>query len=155
MLAAALVIAIGGGVVAYRSLSAETTATIDDSGAGDRGPRGDDRGDAPRRVPAGRRSGSPLTATDAAAGAAGTLLFSPSTGELVVVASGLAPARRGQEYGCWIEVDGDRTRIGKMYSGGDIQAWAGPVDGLADVPEDATFGVSLGPAAAAAMRRRS
>ena len=49
------------------------------------------------------------------------------------------------EYGCWIEVDGTRTRIGKMYWAGDLWAWAGPVDGLADVPEGATFGVSLGP----------
>ena len=63
-----------------------------------------------------------------------------------MVATGLAPLEEGEVYGCWIEVDGDRNGIGRMYPGGDIQAWAGPVDGLADLPEDATFGVSLVPA---------
>jgi hypothetical protein len=33
-----------------------------------------------------------------------------------------------------------------MYAGGDLQSWAGPVDGLADLPADAVFGVSLVPA---------
>ena len=33
-----------------------------------------------------------------------------------------------------------------MYPGGDLQSWAGPVDGLADLPPDAVFGVSLVPA---------
>ena len=87
-----------------------------------------------------------LNATTAAAGAEGTLLFSPSTGELVMVATGLADLAPGQEYGCWVEVDGERTRIGKMYAGGDLQSWAGEVDGLAELPPDAVFGVSLVPA---------
>ncbi len=87
-----------------------------------------------------------LTATAAGTGAEGTLLFSPSTGELVMVASGLADLAPGQEYGCWVEVDGTRTRIGTMYAGGDLQSWAGPVDGLVDLPADAVFGVSLVPA---------
>ena len=30
--------------------------------------------------------------------------------------------------------------------GGDLQAWTGPVDGLASLPPDAVFGVSLVPA---------
>ena len=37
------------------------------------------------------------------------------------------------------------TRIGRMYVGGDLRSWAGRVDGLADLPADAVFGVSLGP----------
>lgn len=87
-----------------------------------------------------------LAATTAGGAAEGTLLFSPSTGELVMVASGLADLAPGQEYGCWIEVNGTRTRIGRMYAGGDLQSWAGPVDGLANLPPDAVFGVSLVPA---------
>ncbi len=87
-----------------------------------------------------------LTATPAGAGSVGTLLFSPSTGELVMVASGLAELAPGQEYGCWVEANGQRKRIGKMYPGGDLQSWAGPVDGLAGLPPDAVFGVSLLPA---------
>jgi hypothetical protein len=44
-----------------------------------------------------------------------------------------------------VEVDGQKRRIGRMYTGGDLQAWAGPVDGLAALPPDAVFGVSLVP----------
>jgi hypothetical protein len=32
-----------------------------------------------------------------------------------------------------------------MYWAGDLWAWAGPASGLADLPPDAVFGVSLGP----------
>ena len=65
----------------------------------------------------------------------GTLLFSPSTGELV--AGRDATSRRSPTT--WSTAAGSRstatrTRIGKMYPGGDLRAWAGPVDGLADVP---------------------
>jgi hypothetical protein len=88
----------------------------------------------------------PLAATGSAPGAAGTLVYSPSTGELVMVASGLAALPEGDEYGCWMEAHGQRTRIGKMYPGGDLQAWAGWVEGLEALPEDAAFGVSLVPA---------
>jgi Anti-sigma-K factor rskA, C-terminal len=87
-----------------------------------------------------------LVATDAGGTASGTLLYSPSSGELVMVASGLADPAAGQSYGCWVEVGGERVRIGRMYDGGDLQAWAGPVDGLGDLPADAVFGVSLVPA---------
>jgi anti-sigma factor RsiW len=87
-----------------------------------------------------------LLATAGGAGAQGTLLFSPSTGELVMVATGLAQLEPGQEYGCWVEANGERRRIGKMYPGGDLQSWAGMVDGLGELPDDAVFGVSLVPA---------
>jgi hypothetical protein len=33
-----------------------------------------------------------------------------------------------------------------MYPGGGLQSWAGKVDGLGDLPDDAVFGVSLVPA---------
>jgi hypothetical protein len=88
----------------------------------------------------------PLVPTAAAPGATGTLLYSPSSGELVVVATGLAPLPEGEVYGCWVEADGARTAIGRMYPGGDLQAWAGGVDGLEALAEDATFGVSRVPA---------
>jgi hypothetical protein len=87
-----------------------------------------------------------LVATAAAPGAAGTLLYSPTSGELVMVADGLAPLAEGEEYGCWVETGGTTSRIGRMYPGGSLQAWAGPVDGLGDLPPDAVFGVSLVPA---------
>jgi hypothetical protein len=86
-----------------------------------------------------------LAATDGNAGTTGTLLFSPSDGELAMVADGLGPAPMGMEYGCWVEVDGRRRRIGRMYPGGGVQAWSGRVDGLADLPPGTVFGVSLVP----------
>jgi hypothetical protein len=86
-----------------------------------------------------------LAATPAGTGSEGTVLFSPTTGEVVMVATGLADPPAGHEYGCWILEDGVRRRIGKMYPGGDLQAWAGPVDGLAGLEPGAVFGVSLVP----------
>jgi hypothetical protein len=91
-----------------------------------------------------------LVATAAASGASGTLLFSPSSGEVVMIATGLSAPAPGEEYGCWVEVDGTRTRIGRMYQGGALQSWAGPVEGLADLPPGVTFGVSLAPVAGGA-----
>jgi hypothetical protein len=83
-----------------------------------------------------------LVSPDGAA-TAGSLLFSPSTTELVVVATDLAPAPAGQEYRCWVVRDGQREVVGKMFFGGDLAYWAGDVDAVAGLTEAATFGVSL------------
>jgi hypothetical protein len=91
-----------------------------------------------------------LAATPAGSGAAGSLTFSPATGDLMVVATGLPVEAAGQEYGCWVEVNGERRRLGRMYWGGDIASWAGPAVGLADLPPGTLFGVSLGPAGGSA-----
>ena len=102
----------------------------------------------PRRPRCGsRRSRTPSesrsTATAAGGEATGTLTFSGSSGELVALAAGLEPEASNEEYGCWVEVDGERRRLGKMYWAGDVWTWAGPVEGLGDLPSDAVFGVSL------------
>ncbi len=86
-----------------------------------------------------------LAATPAGSGATGSLAFSPATGDLVVIATGLPVEGAGQEYGCWVEVNGERRRLGRMYWGGDVASWAGPAAGLADLPPGTVFGVSLGP----------
>ena len=83
-----------------------------------------------------------LTATSGSA-SGGTLLFSPATSELVVVASGLARPPAGQEYRCWVEVGGARQPIGKMFFAGDIAYWIGDVTTIASVPNGSRFGVSL------------
>lgn len=90
-----------------------------------------------------------LEATEAAGAAtSATLLFSPGTRELVVVAEGLTPPPAGQEYRCWMETDGERTRIGRMFFAGDIALWAGDVEALGELGgKDVTFGVTLVPAA--------
>jgi hypothetical protein len=52
--------------------------------------------------------------------ATGTLVFSGSSGDLVVMADGVAAPPAGWEYSCWVEVDGERRRLGRMYVGGDV-----------------------------------
>lgn len=74
---------------------------------------------------------------------AGSLVFSPSTAELVVVATGLTPPPEGQEYRCWVEQDGDREGVGKMFFSDDLAYWIGPVSAVEGLVGDATFGVTL------------
>jgi hypothetical protein len=73
----------------------------------------------------------------------GSLVFSPSSTELVVVATGLTQPPAGQEYRCWMERDGRRQRVGRMFFSGDLAYWIGPVAAVSGVSSDARFGVSL------------
>ncbi len=75
--------------------------------------------------------------------AAGTLLYSPATTELVVVATDLAEPPAGREYRCWVLRGGERQPVGKMFFAGALAYWIGDVAALQDVTGDATFGVSL------------
>lgn len=81
----------------------------------------------------------------------GSVVFSPSTSELVVVATGLMPPPAGQEYRCWVERDGRRDRVGKMFFSDDLAYWIGPVGAVDGLLTGATFGVSLVDAAGAAL----
>jgi hypothetical protein len=83
-----------------------------------------------------------LTSTDGSP-TTGTLLFSPSSTLLVVVAEKLTPAPAGHEYRCWVDVAGQRAPIGKMFFGGDIAYWVGKVPQVAGIGPGARFGVSL------------
>lgn len=71
------------------------------------------------------------------------LLFSPSTTKLVVVASDLDQPPRGQEYRCWVEVDGQRVDVGRMFFADDLAFWVGDTPEVSDLPDGTTFGVSL------------
>ena len=90
-------------------------------------------------------------AADDGAAMAGTLLFSPGTSELVVVARGLPAAPAGREYRCWILRDGRREVVGKMFFGGDLAYWVGDVAAVRGLTGDATFGVSLVDVGASAL----
>jgi hypothetical protein len=81
----------------------------------------------------------------------GGLTYSPSTSELVVVASGLTPPAAGLEYRCWVEVDGKRERVGKMFFNEDLAFWVGPSPAITGLSTGATFGVSLVDAAGSAV----
>ena len=73
----------------------------------------------------------------------GTLMFSPRTHELVVIADGLPEPPPGHEYRCFVEVAGSRQRLGKMYVSGDLAYWAGAAVVLGNVPSGSLFGVTL------------
>jgi hypothetical protein len=88
-----------------------------------------------------------LAATPAGGDATGRLAFNGGSGELVMVATGLAAPGDRAEYRCWLEIGGERRRIGTMYAAGDDRwAWSGPADGLDAAGAGAVFGVSLVPA---------
>jgi hypothetical protein len=75
----------------------------------------------------------------------GSLVFSPTSTELVVVATGLTEPAAGLEYGCWMDAGAGRVRVGKMYFGGGLAYWVGESDAIAGLDVPATFGVSLVP----------
>jgi len=82
-------------------------------------------------------------ASTSGAPASGTILFSPSTRELVVVADDLAEPPAGSEFRCWVEVDGSRRPVGRMFFGGGLSYWVGDVEAIAGLTGGATFGISL------------
>jgi hypothetical protein len=82
-------------------------------------------------------------ASTTGAAVAGSLLFSPGTTELVVVARGLEPPPAGQEFRCWLSVDGERQPVGRMFFADDLAYWVGDTPAVGSLPGDVTFGVSL------------
>jgi hypothetical protein len=76
-------------------------------------------------------------------GLAGNIIFSPSTSQLVVVATGLTEPSAGQEYRCWVEQAGQRERVGKMFFSEHLAYWIGPAPAVEGLVDGATFGVSL------------
>lgn len=83
-----------------------------------------------------------LTAVDGSA-TAGSLLYSPATTRLVVVATGLTPPPAGREFRCWVLVDGARQPVGRMFFAGDLAFWVGDTPAVATLGDGVTFGVSL------------
>ena len=83
-----------------------------------------------------------LASTSGDTDTVGTLLFSPSTRKLVVVAYDLSRPPSGQEYRCWVEIDGQRHNVGKMFFADELAFWVGQTPEVADLPAGAAFGVS-------------
>ena len=73
----------------------------------------------------------------------GSLAFSPSTAQLVVVVSGLTAPAADRQYRCWVELDGTRHSLGRMFFSQDLAYWVGPAPAISGVSSHATFGVSL------------
>ncbi|HET9521806.1 MAG TPA: anti-sigma factor [Candidatus Limnocylindrales bacterium] len=80
-----------------------------------------------------------------ASGATASLVFSPTSTELVVLASGLEEPPAGQEYRCWLETESGRLPIGKMFFGGGVSYWVGEVATVGQAVDGTRFGVSLVP----------
>jgi hypothetical protein len=74
---------------------------------------------------------------------AGTLLYSPSTTKLVVVASDLGTPPNGKEYRCWVVVDGVRHNVGRMFFADELAFWVGDTPEVSDLADGTIFGVSL------------
>jgi anti-sigma factor RsiW len=75
----------------------------------------------------------------------GTIVYSPKTTHLVVLAQGLEKPPAGMEYRCWVESGGVRTPIGQMFFAGDVAYWVGEAPAIETVGGEVTFGVSLSP----------
>ena len=73
----------------------------------------------------------------------GSIVFSPTTTELSVVATGLTEPPAGQEFSCWMDTGSGRVRIGKMFFGGGLAYWVGSSPAVAGLTTPAEFGVSL------------
>jgi hypothetical protein len=73
----------------------------------------------------------------------GSLLFSPATSKLVVVATGLDRPPAGKEYRCWVELAGKRENVGRMYFADDLAYWVGDTPAISEAAPGTTFGVSL------------
>lgn len=73
----------------------------------------------------------------------GSIVYSPGTSELVVVATGLTEPAPGYEYRCWVEVGGQRERVGRMFFGDQLAYWAGTASAISGASSPKTFGVSL------------
>lgn len=74
---------------------------------------------------------------------AGSIVFSPTTTELVVTATGLTEPSGDVEYSCWMDAGAGRVRIGKMFFGGGLAYWVGESAAIAGLSSPAEFGVSL------------
>ena len=72
-----------------------------------------------------------------------------SNHDLAVITTALTEPSAGEVYRCWIERDGVRSPVGKMWFVGNLAYWTGSLDGWATISLDdgGRFGVSLEPAA--------
>lgn len=80
-------------------------------------------------------------------GAGGSVIWSPGSGELVVLSEVLPAPPPGMTYRCWVAHAGTRQPVGEMHFQGGLAFWAGPLSQWGGVIEPGDqFGVSLVPA---------
>lgn len=76
-----------------------------------------------------------LPLSDAGGAAAGSVLFDAHTDELVVVSRALPEPPQGKTYQCYLERNGERTRVGPMRVEYGTAWWAGAMPAPADAGE--------------------
>jgi hypothetical protein len=88
-----------------------------------------------------------------AAGASGVAVISPASYHGAVVASGLPEAGAGNEYVCYVVIDGERRLVGRMAESGSTYAWTGEIGTHSGVkPGSVTeYGVLLVPTGSQAV----
>ena len=74
---------------------------------------------------------------------AGALVLDTASNRIAVLSDDLGPPPSGMEYRCWVEADGQRQAVGRMWFEGGLAYWSGKHEGLAAWPAGASFGVSL------------
>lgn len=84
-----------------------------------------------------------VTLVDSTNAVRGTLLVAPSSGAIVVTATGLAKPAAGAEYRCWVQLAGGRRVLGVMELAAGLAYWNGWTYGLPALPAGTRFGVSL------------
>jgi hypothetical protein len=79
----------------------------------------------------------------AGSGGTGSVVFSPSSGRIVVVVEGIGPPGQGSGLQCWFDQDGRRSQIGRLLFAGTLAYWVGDSPALAAVRPGTTFGISV------------
>jgi hypothetical protein len=83
------------------------------------------------------------TLVDTSGHPAGSATWGPGSGQLVVVANGLAFPAPGATYRCWVESHGVRTWIGRMEFAAGEAYWVGSAAWDLTIAAGTRFGVSL------------
>jgi hypothetical protein len=87
-----------------------------------------------------------VTLASSSQAGAGTLLWGPTSHQIVVLSRSLQPPPAGQVYSCWFEDGGHRDVIGRMWFNGTVAYWGGSLDAWNwGDPSGLVFGISLEP----------
>jgi hypothetical protein len=74
---------------------------------------------------------------------AGVLVLDAGSGQLAVMTDDLPAPPAGMEYRCWIEGQGGRQSVGRMWFEEGLAYWAGADQSIGGWAAGSTFGVSL------------
>ena len=73
----------------------------------------------------------------------GALVVDPASSRIAILTDDLPPPSAGMEYRCWVELDGQREPVGRMWFEAGLAYWAGETAGVATWPAGTSFGISL------------